>query len=82
MILHEIYFAGIGAPNRPGVALASAIERDFGSEAQWRAEFAAMGKALGGGSDSGRKRKIIGGLFIKFFRVGARRLGGPPPGRP
>ena len=50
MILHEIYFAGIGAPNRPGVALASAIERDFGSEAQWRAEFVAMGKALGGGS--------------------------------
>lgn len=50
MILHEIYFAGIGAPNRPGAALASAIEHDFGSEARWRAEFAAMGKALGGGS--------------------------------
>ena len=24
--------------------------RDFGSVARWRAEFAAMGKALGGGS--------------------------------
>lgn len=50
MILHEVYFAGIGAPTRPGAALASAIERDFGSEARWRAEFTGMGKALGGGS--------------------------------
>lgn len=50
MILHEIYFAGLGAPTRPGRALAAAIERDFGSQARWRAEFAGMGKALGGGS--------------------------------
>ena len=50
MILHELYFSGFGAPNRPGAALAAAIERDFGSDARWRAEFAAMGKALGGGS--------------------------------
>lgn len=50
MILHEIYFAGLGAPTRPGKALAAAIERDFGSEARWRSEFVAMGKALGGGS--------------------------------
>ncbi len=50
MILHEIYFAGLGAPTRPGRTLASAIERDFGSEARWRAEFTGMGKALGGGS--------------------------------
>lgn len=50
MILHELYFAGLGAPTRPGQALASAIERDFGSDARWRAEFVAMGKALGGGS--------------------------------
>jgi len=50
MVLHEIYFSGLGAPNRPGAALAAAIERDFGSEARWRAEFTAMGKALGGGS--------------------------------
>ena len=50
MILHEAYFSGLGAPNRPGRALAAAIERDFGSEARWRNEFAAMGKALGGGS--------------------------------
>ena len=50
MILHEIYFAGLGAPNRPGRALAAAIERDFGSQSRWQNEFAAMGKALGGGS--------------------------------
>ena len=50
MILHELYFAGLGAPNRPGNALSAAIERDFGSDAHWRAEFAALGKALAGGS--------------------------------
>ncbi|MCK5909532.1 MAG: Fe-Mn family superoxide dismutase [Caulobacter sp.] len=50
MILHELYFAGLGAPSKPGGALAAAIERDFGSDARWRAEFAAMGKTLGGGS--------------------------------
>ena len=50
MILHEVYFAGLGQPNRPGAALAGAIERDLGSDARWRAEFAGMGKALGGGS--------------------------------
>jgi Fe-Mn family superoxide dismutase len=50
MILHELYFAGLGAPTKPGAGLASALERDFGSEAKWRTEFSAMGKALGGGS--------------------------------
>lgn len=50
MILHELYFAGLGAPSKPAANLATAIERDFGSEARWRAEFTAMGKALGGGS--------------------------------
>jgi len=50
MILHEIYFAGLGAPTPPGRALTALIERDFGSDGRWRAEFAAMGKALGGGS--------------------------------
>lgn len=50
MILHELYFSGFGAPNRPGAALAAAIEHDFGSEARWRAEYSGLGKALGGGS--------------------------------
>ena len=50
MILHEVYFAGFGAPAAPSAALAQAIERDFGSQARWAAEFSGMGKALGGGS--------------------------------
>lgn len=50
MILHEIYFAGLGAPTAASAPLAAAIERDFGSMARWTSEFTAMGKALGGGS--------------------------------
>ncbi|MBB4429875.1 Fe-Mn family superoxide dismutase [Bradyrhizobium sp. CIR48] len=50
MILHEIYFDGLGGASRPGGALAEAIVRDFGSIDRWRSEFAAMGKAEGGGS--------------------------------
>jgi Fe-Mn family superoxide dismutase len=50
MILHEIYFSCLGMAGRAGAKLAAAIERDFGSEARWRSEFVAMGKALGGGS--------------------------------
>ena len=50
-ILHELYFAGIGeAPTRPSGVFAQAIERDFGGLDRWQAEFAATGKALGGGS--------------------------------
>jgi superoxide dismutase, Fe-Mn family len=50
MILHEIYFDGLGGSSRPGGPLADAIARDFGSLDRWRTEFAAMGKAEGGGS--------------------------------
>ncbi len=52
MLLHEIYFdsLGEGGGGDPTGALAEAIARDFGSLAKWRAEFTAMGKALGGGS--------------------------------
>jgi superoxide dismutase, Fe-Mn family len=50
MILHEIYFDGLGGASKPSGALADAIGRDFGSIERWRAEFAAMGKAEGGGS--------------------------------
>jgi Fe-Mn family superoxide dismutase len=50
MILHELYFAGLGEPNEPGTALVEALTRDFGSVARWRSEFVAMGKAQGGGS--------------------------------
>jgi Fe-Mn family superoxide dismutase len=52
MLLHEAYFEalGEGGGGDPSGALAEAIARDFGSLAKWRAEFVAMGKALGGGS--------------------------------
>jgi len=65
MILHELYFAGLGAPGRPSGPLAAAIERDFGSHDRWAAEFAGMGKALGGGSGwvlltwSGRDNMLV-----------------------
>ena len=49
MILHEIYFAGLGASERAD-ALTEALKRDFGSVEQWQAQFSAMGKAQGGGS--------------------------------
>lgn len=50
MILHEVYFDGLGGAGKPSGALAEAIARDFGSLERWRTEFAAMGKAEGGGS--------------------------------
>jgi Fe-Mn family superoxide dismutase len=52
MILHEAYFEALGEAGGgdPTGTLAEAITRDFGSLAKWRAEFVAMGKALGGGS--------------------------------
>jgi Fe-Mn family superoxide dismutase len=50
MIFHELYFDGLGAGGDPGAALSEAIRRDFGSLERWRGEFAATGKALGGGS--------------------------------
>jgi Fe-Mn family superoxide dismutase len=51
MLLHELYFGslgGDGATMTPAMALA--LEANFGSIDRWRAEFMAMGKALGGGS--------------------------------
>jgi len=50
MILHELYFAGLGDESQPGSELANALARDFGTVGRWQAEFIAMGKAEGGGS--------------------------------
>jgi Fe-Mn family superoxide dismutase len=50
MILHEVYFDGLGGAGKPGGALGDAITRDFGSLEKWRTEFSAMGKAESGGS--------------------------------
>lgn len=50
MILHELFFNGLGDQSEPGSTLRDALAGDFGSYERWRAEFIAMGKALGGGS--------------------------------
>src|SRR5258707_5269731 len=50
MILHEVYFDGIGGGGAPSGGLSEAITRDFGSLDRWRTEFSAIGKAEGGGS--------------------------------
>jgi Fe-Mn family superoxide dismutase len=51
MILHEAYFASLGkGGSKPDTTLAKRIDADFGGMDKWRAEFVAMGKALGGGS--------------------------------
>ena len=65
MILHELFFDGLGDESEPGPRRTRAIARDFGSYERWRSEFVAMGKALGGGSGwvllswSARDRKLV-----------------------
>ena len=65
MILHELFFDGLGEQSEPGSSLRETLSRDFGSYERWRAEFIAMGKALGGGSGwvllswSTRDRKLV-----------------------
>ena len=57
MILHELYFDGLGVDGEPDRALRDALVMDF--------EFVAMGKAMGGGSgwvqltQSHRDRKLM-----------------------
>ena len=50
MILHELFFDGLGEQSGPGSAPTEALVCDFGSYERWRSEFIAMGKALAGGS--------------------------------
>ena len=49
-LLHELYFASMGGEGKATPVMAEALARDFGSVQRWRAEFSAMGYALGGGS--------------------------------
>src|SRR6185369_5858011 len=49
-LLHELYFASMGGDGQPTKAMSEILARDFGSLDRWRAEFRAMGYALGGGS--------------------------------
>lgn len=59
MILHELYFDGLGTSAEPDKTLQGALVRDFGGLEKWQAQFAAMGKALGGGS---------GWVFLTYSR--------------
>lgn len=65
MVLHELYFDGLGSVGSLDGALKSALDRDFGSIEKWHAEFPAMGKAQGCGSGwvlltwSGRDKKLL-----------------------
>jgi len=65
MILHELFFASLGRGGEPEGVLRETLERDFKSVANWRTEFAAIGKALRGGSGwvllswSPRDRKLV-----------------------
>ena len=65
MILHELFFDGLGHASEPGPTLKEALARDFGSVDRWRSEFIAMGKALAGGSGwvllswSPRDKKLV-----------------------
>lgn len=65
MVLHELFFDGLGEGSEPGAGVRQALLRDFGSVERWRSEFIAMGKALGGGSGwvllswSHRDRKLV-----------------------
>lgn len=65
MILHEVFFEGLGEASEPAPEFKEALARDFGSYERWRSEFIAMGKALGGGSGwvllpwSARDRKFV-----------------------
>jgi hypothetical protein len=61
MILHEVFFDGLGDESEPDVGLKEALARDFGSFDHWRAEFIAMGKALGGGSGLGAADLVAAG---------------------
>lgn len=49
MLLHEVFFDSLGA-SQANAQLTAQIDKDFGGFDQWTTQFAAMGKAMGGGS--------------------------------
>ena len=48
-LLHELYFASMGGEGQLTKGMAEVLTQHFGSLDRWRAEFRAMGYALGGG---------------------------------
>lgn len=49
VVLHGVYFESLGA-SEPATAFKAHVDKDFGGLDEWAAQFAAMGKALAGGS--------------------------------
>ena len=49
-LLHELYFSSLGGDGKPTNEMSEILAHDFGSIDRWRAEYRAMGYALGGGS--------------------------------
>ncbi|MCX7175463.1 MAG: Fe-Mn family superoxide dismutase [Proteobacteria bacterium] len=49
VLLHEVFFDSLGA-SKASRGLVARMDVDFGGPAAWKAQFAAMGKALGGSS--------------------------------
>src|SRR5215210_6274428 len=62
MILHEIFFDGLGDESEPGAVLKEVLARDFGSYERWRSEFIAMGR---------RSREARGGCCCRGHPVTA-----------
>lgn len=50
VILHEMYFDGLGGDGAPGGDIATALSAAFGSFGAWQEEFVRVSRALGGGS--------------------------------
>lgn len=50
VILHEMYFDGLGGDGKPGGEVGNALVREFGSYEAWQAEFIKISAGLGGGS--------------------------------
>ena len=65
MVLHELYFEGLGGDGISGGVIDEALKHDFASVDRWRSEFVGMGKALRGGSGwvlltySHRDRRLV-----------------------
>ena len=50
VVLHELYFEGLGGNGRPAGGISTAIAAAFGSLATWEAEFRRTAMSLAGGS--------------------------------
>jgi Fe-Mn family superoxide dismutase len=61
MILHELFFDGLGDQSEPSPALRDALARDFGSFERWRSEFRGDGQ-------SARRRLRMGAALVVAAR--------------